>query len=477
MDAHQIAEAINILISLVGKDRVKFDQSSMVIYSRDIFMPGFLDLRQGKISHLPSAACFPQSTDEVAKIVSRLKENEIPLIVFGAGSGVLGGITPVHGGIIVDLKKMNKVRKINKTNLTCEAEAGIIGEDLERELNKQGFTLGHFPSSIYCSTLGGWLSTRSAGQLSSKYGKIEDLVIALEGVLPDGSTFHSRATPRSATGPDLDQVLVGAEGTLGVITAATLAISPLPAAQVFRGFAIDNTETGIEAMRSLMQKELVPAALRLYDPTDTKFNSHKLAGPSEGCLLVVGYEGANKEMTELKADLGFKLLQGMGAKDLGEEPGKRWIEHRYSVSYNQSKILAVASNLLDTIEVSVIWRDALALYSKIISNTSKLGLVMAHFSHAWRDGVCIYFSFLVNDLAEDQEKLREKHMQVWEYAMDACLEMGASISHHHGIGMHRAKWLKKELGAGHDLLDRLKKEIDPQSIFNPGKLGLGESRQ
>jgi len=479
MEQKKILEAINLLIGLVGKERVKFDQTSMIIYAKDIFIPGYVDLRLGQTPRtlLPAAVCFPQSTEEVAKIVSRLRKNNIPLVAYGAGSGVLAAAAPVHGEVILDLKRMNKVRSINRVNHTCEAEAGIIGQDLERELNKAGFTLGHFPSSIYCSTLGGWLSTRSAGQLSAKYGKVEDMVIALEGVLADGSVFRTRATPRAATGPDLDQVLVGAEGTLGIITAALLSISPLPAAQIYRGFGFDNVDGGLEAMRVLIQKELVPALLRLYDPLDTRFNAKKLSGPETGCLLVAGYEGANKELTELKARLGFKLLQDKGGKDLGEEPGKQWLTHRYSVSYNQSKILAEPANLLDTIEVSVNWRDAAELSRKVMAGISRVGLVMAHFSHGWRDGVCIYFSFLVKEPGENQEKLIEKHAQAWDAAMDACLEMGASISHHHGIGIHRAKWLKKELGAGHQILNKIKNEIDPQSIFNPGKLGLGERKE
>jgi alkyldihydroxyacetonephosphate synthase len=476
MDQNKIVEAINLLVSLIGKDRVRTEKGEMTAYSRDIFMPGFLDLRLGKISHLPAAVCCPESTEETARIVAKLKENRIPLIPFGAGSGVLGGTVPTGGqpAVIMDLKKMDKIRSVNKTNLTCEVEAGIIGEILERELNRQGFTLGHFPSSIYCSTLGGWLSTRSAGQFSAKYGKIEDMVLALEGVLPDGSVFRSRATPRSATGPDLDQVLVGAEGTLGVITAATLAIFPLPAKQIFRGFGFADVPGGLAAMRGLVQKELTPAALRLYDPVDTLFNQKKLSGPEKGCLLVVGYEGANAEMTALKSELGFKLLLQMGGRDLGEAPGLAWLKHRYAVSYNMSKVMYQPGNLLDTIEVSVVWRDAQALYQKIMDKIGRLGLVMAHFSHAWRDGVCIYFSFMVNDPGADQEKLREKHGLAWAAAMESCLEMGASISHHHGIGSFRSQWLKKELGPGHELLRRIKQQIDPANIFNPGKLGLGE---
>ena len=469
---NKIVKALEWLGNLLGKNRVISDQASLVIYSRDIFMPGYLDLREGKIQNLPAAACFPETVEEVAKVISRARENRIPVIAYGAGSGVLGGTIPVTGGIMLDLKRMREIRSVNKIAHTVEVEAGVMGEDLERHLIREGFTLGHFPSSIYCSTMGGWLSTRSAGQLSAKYGKIEDLVISLEGVLADGSVFHTRNTPRSATGPDLDQILVGSEGTLAIITAAVLAISPLPAKKIYRGFAFNDVPSGLEAMRVLLQKELVPAALRLYDPIDTGFNQAKLSGPDSGCLLVIGYEGANDELTELKSKLGFARLLEMGATDLGEAPGLKWLEHRYAVSYNRSKIMASPGALLDTIEVSVIWRDALELYQKVAAAVSKLGLVMAHFSHAWREGVCIYFSFLVND--PDPEKLRQKHLEAWKTAMEACLEIGASISHHHGIGLHRAEWLKKELGVGHEILQKLKNEIDPHHILNPEKLGFGE---
>jgi len=470
--SERIQSAINSLVEILGKDRVRSDRTTLISYARDVFMPGYLDLRRGKIEHLPWLVCYPENIEQVSKIVKIARENKIPLIAFGGGSGVLGGTTPLKGGVIVDLKRMRKIHSINKINQTCVADAGIFGEELERALNREGFTLGHFPSSIYCSTLGGWLATRSAGQFSAKYGKIEDLVIALVGVLADGSIFHTKATPRSATGPDLDQVLIGSEGTLGIITSAILSISPVPSIRSYRGFSFEGVEMGLEAIRVLMQKEREPALLRLYDPMDTKFNASKLKAPSSGCLLVIGYEGFNKERTELKARLGFEELKNIYGKDLGEAPGLAWLEHRYSVSYNQSKILSQAGNLLDTIEVSVRFRDALGLYQRIMERIGKIGLVMAHFSHAWRDGVCIYFSFLVND--PEPEKLREKHFQVWKKAMSACLELGASISHHHGIGFYRSRWLKQELGLGHQILVKLKKELDPDFIFNPGKLGLGE---
>ncbi len=468
-------DALDDLIKILGSEKVKTDQVSLLSYARDIYPLGYLELREGKISHLPWAVCFPEKIEEVSAVILWARQEQIPLIPYGAGSGVLAGAVPIDGGVVVDLKRMNRIRSINPINLTCEAEAGILGEVLERELNQKGFTLGHFPASMYCSTLGGWLSTRSAGQLSAKYGKIEDLVIALEGVLADGSIFRTQATPRSATGPDLDQVLLGSEGTLAIITSALISIHHLPRVRFYRGFQFSELKPGLEAMRLLMQKDLSPSLLRLYDELDTKFNSQKLGVPASGCLLIAGFEGVDPEMVELKSRMGWKIISELGGKDLGEEPGKRWLEHRYSVSYQQSRILTQPNTLLDTIEVSVSWARALELYNLVMEKIKNLGLIMAHFSHAWREGVCIYFSLLLT--GNNSEELRDAHQEVWELVMESVLSLGGSISHHHGIGYHRGKWLKRELGEGHKILEGIKKRLDPAFVLNPGKLGFSLSEE
>ena len=462
--------AVAGLSKILGPGKVKSDRVSLLSYSRDIYPLGYLELREGKISHLPWAICFPENIEEVRAIILWAQENQVPLVPYGAGSGVLAGAVPFEGGVVVDLKRMNRIRSINSTNLTCEAEAGIFGEVLERNLNQKGFTLGHFPASMYCSTLGGWLSTRSAGQLSAKYGKIEDLVIALEGVLADGSIFHTSATPRSATGPDLDQVLVGSEGTLAIITSALITIHHLPQVRFYRGFQFPELKPALEAMRLLMQKDLSPALLRLYDELDTKFNAVKLGVPASGCLLIAGFEGLDREVMELKSRLGWEIISRLGGKDLGEEPGKRWLEHRYSVSYQQSRILTQPNTLLDTIEVSISWARALELYNLVMEKIKNLGLIMAHFSHSWREGVCIYFSLLLT--GDNSEQLKNQYQKVWELVMESVLSLGGSISHHHGIGYHRGRWLKKELGEGHRILEQIKKNLDSNFILNPGKLGF-----
>jgi len=471
-EENKIAQVIELLVNLLGRERVVSDHASMVIYSREIFMPGSIGLSQGKIQNLASALCYPESVDEVSKIISRARANRIPVIVFVAGSGVLVGTAPSHNGIIIDLKRMKKIRAINRTNHTVEVESGVMCEDLERALNQEGFSLGHFPGSFYHSTVGAWLSTSSAGQISAKYGRIKDMVISLEGTLADGSIFRTRRTPRSATGPDIDQILLGSDATLAIITSAVLNIFPLPEKKNYRGFGFADVKSGLDAMRELMQKELTPAVLTLFDPAGTKFNQEKLSGPSSGCLLVVGYEAANSELSELRARLGFERLKQMGGTDLGEEPGLKWLEHRYSLPFNQSKAVSQSDTLVDTIEVSVIWKDSFALYEKVVNEISKFGIAMAHFSHACREGVYIYFSFAVSD--SDPEKLKEKQQKVWESTMESCLTIGASVSNYPGISLRRAQWLKQELGVGHELLQKLKKEIDPDNILNPGKLELSQ---
>ncbi len=254
---------------LLGEEKVSIREDDLIAYARDAWPKNTIKFQQGKIEYLPKAIVWPSDRDDVVKIVRFANEKLIPLIPFGGGSGVCGGTMPVNGGVIVDLKRMERILRIDETSLTFTAEAGIIGERLERTLNENGFTLGHFPSSIYCSTLGGWLATRSAGQLSTKYGKVEDMVLSVEVVLPDGKVMETKPSPRSAVGPNLTQLFVGSEGVLGIITKATMKIWKVPETRSFAGVLFESVENGLRAIRNILQNGIYPAVVRLYDELDT----------------------------------------------------------------------------------------------------------------------------------------------------------------------------------------------------------------
>lgn len=443
-------------------------RDDLVIYSRDTYPEGELWTREGEIRNLPSCVVWPQSAEEVSVLLKLANETLTPVIPYGGGSGVCGGTLPLEGGIVLDLKRMNRIRSIDDVSLSAEIEAGIVGETLERELNRRGYTIGHFPSSIYCSTLGGWISARGAGQLSSKYGKIEDMVLALEAVLPDGSIFRTNDAPREATGPDIDQILIGSEGTLAVITSAVMKLHRLPERRAYSSFLMPYFTNGISAMRQLMRAEVVPAVARLYDEVDTKIALSKVDIKEPGCLLVLVFEGSDKRV-EWEIETAWKICMREGAKDLGEEPAKHWEEKRYAISYKQSQVLSTPGTVLDTIEVATTWSNIIELYETVKRALEPLCFVMAHVSHIYAEGASIYFTCAARP---EKEAPREHYRKIWDNAMKAVLKCASVLSHHHGVGILKAPYMDGQLGNLMEVFRRLKRQLDPNNILNPSKLGL-----
>ncbi|RME73939.1 MAG: FAD-binding oxidoreductase, partial [Planctomycetota bacterium] len=260
---------ISQVIQMLGPHKTSTEIPDKIAYSRDMWPKALLWQRKGDYPFHPDLVVWPENEDEVCKILEFCHSHEIPIVPWGGGSGVCGGAIPVRGGLVMDLKRMNKILHIDRKSLLVRSQTGIMGEILERSLNQEGLTLGHFPSSIYCSTLGGWLATRAAGQLSSLYGKIEDMVSSLRIALPSGRILETPSGPKSSTGPDFNQLFLGTEGTLGIFTQAELKVHPLPEHRAFLSGTFSNLENGLEGIRLLMQNGLRPAALRLYDGLDT----------------------------------------------------------------------------------------------------------------------------------------------------------------------------------------------------------------
>src|SRR5690606_4978359 len=404
---------------IVGERRLSMRTTDLASYARDMWPRLLIGLHAGELPReVPHAVVWPESEREVVAIVRAARELGAPIIPYGGGSGVCGGAVPILGGITVDMKRMNEIRSIQPEDLLCEVEAGMNGERFERELGRRGYTLGHFPSSIFCSTVGGWLACRAAGQMSTKYGKIEDRVAGLTVVTGRGELVHTDAPARAFRGPSWAQLLLGSEGTLGIITSARLRVSPSPELRVLRGFEVGSVAEGGEAIRRVMQRGLRPAVVRLYDELDTFINHapllsrrreerpdeeaaalhrigpepdagagalpevppreqagepadgfigrllaagggrparrltsrlrdgalaaalsrprliNNLAAPlaervsRRGCRLIIGLEGS-RIRTEVEARLVLDELERAGATDLGEEPGRHWLEHRY----------------------------------------------------------------------------------------------------------------------------------------------------
>jgi alkyldihydroxyacetonephosphate synthase len=375
---------------------------------------------------------------------------------------------------MVDTKRLDRIGPLDEVSGLVTVEPGVIGQNLEEWLGARGWTLGHFPSSITVSSVGGFAAARSAGQSSTKYGKFESMVAGLTAVLPDGTVVVRRPQPASAAGPDLVGVLLGSEGTLGVITQLVVRVHPAPEAIALRGYRLPSFGAGLDAVRAVLRQGLRPAVVRLYDEADTSL-FHPEVG--EGCLLVTMCEGWPPLVALEEKALGLAVA-AHGGSDLGEGPGRSWHERRYEASYKLADYLkpqgafgdAVA---VDTVEVAASWRGLPATYAGVRTALAEhMDLVLCHASHAYPDGACLYFTFGAAG-AGDEEAVRARYEAAWSGAMTAAIETRATITHHHGVGLLRAPWLQAELGdGGFTMLSRIKDALDPAGVANPGKLGL-----
>lgn len=506
------------LAELVSEGRASNDSADRIAYARDLWPRQQLRTRMGEAAIAPPAVVvWPSSAEEVAAVIGFAAERGIEVVPYGAGSGVCGGILPVPSAIVMDMKRMRSLRSVDGDRLVADAEAGIIGQHLEDGLGAQGYTLGHFPSSIYCSSLGGWIAGRSAGQTSGRYGKIEDMVLELTCV--DGRGRILRAS-RDGENSALLPLIIGSEGILAVVTDARLRVAPAPPCRRFSSWSFAGTAEGLDAIRHVYQAGLRPAVARLYDPFDSMLAKQggvkgtddgseakrkprkKSPKPDGGSWLGPGF-GAKLLMRALQrpgmlneiidqvpdramggASLVFvweddpaiadaelaeltRICAGLGGKDTGEGPARRWLSHRHSVSYRQSAIFATGG-FVDTMEVTATWSRMYPMYLAVRDALSPHVFVMAHFSHAYPDGASIYFSF-AGSAPTDEEALAT-YDRAWRSALKAVVDAGGSLSHHHGVGRSKAPAMRSEQGVAIDVVRELKKQLDPACILNPGAL-------
>ena len=454
---------------VVGSEDLNTSEAELTAHARD-FWPLFqIWFLKGKIPALPEAVVYPESTQEVAKIVRLSAKHNVPLVPYGGGTGVLGGAIPLFGGLVVDLKKMNKILEVNDKSLLVKVQTGINGWRYEEALNSLGYTGGHIPQSMPSSTVGGWIACRAAGQFSTKYGKIEDLVVSIEAVMPDGKVAKSRTVPRSSTGPRLEQLLLGSEGVLGIITEATLRIFPFPEKRVLLSFAFDGVEKPLEVVRKILRRGLCPAVVRIYDETEVNLHFRHLKGLDGKSLLIFVLEGDAK-LADLETEVAYEECRKEGGFFCGEEPVKHWLKTRFDVHLLAEMVKA--GSVVDTMEIAITWDKAAELYHGTVGSLHAVdGTVFAsgHFSHFYQDGACLYLTF-----GGFPASPNEYYWQAWGAVMETTLKLGGTISHHHGVGLVRARWVHEELGEYFEVLKKIKSALDPLKIFNPGKLGWGE---
>ncbi len=479
---------VEFLRKVCGEENVLTDDISRARFSCGKFYGELLDLRMGFVPDPPDAVVAPRTHGEVVRIIEFCSEERIAVVPAGGLSSVTGAVRAPQGGIALDLTRyLNRVIEINRVNKTVTVQAGMYGPALEAELNRQGYSCGHFPQSFEYSTVGGWISARGAGQASTGYGKIEDMVVALKAVTPAG-IIETREYPRTAQGWDLFRVFAGAEGTLGVITEATLHIfnyapqNTASAAFIFRSF-----EAAVETMRGIMQAECgKPHLFRISDPdeTDIAFRTSGFDGtfadriltmlgfrPGSRCLMFVTVEGERDYARFVMKKIRRKARAGKGMY-IGTSPVRKWLEQRYSSAYMRDPLMDLGI-MTDTLETAVTWDKLLNVWKaahEYISRRPK-AFMMIHISHVYENGANLYFTFL-----SPMEKGNEKQdfASFHRGLVETILAHGGSISHHHGVGRVLAPWMEGHLGkSSMELLRAVKKHLDPNDIMNPGgTLGL-----
>ena len=439
------------------------DAPTRADHSRD-WWPLSLPLSaRGDVRAWPGVVVRARSSDDVRAAIDVARLFGRSLTVQGGRSGVVGGATPLEGGIALDLTAMNRVLEIDEVSGTVRVQAGCFGPDLEAVVGERGFTVGHFPQSFDLATVGGWLACRGAGQLSNRYGKIEDIVRGLRVVLADGSVVDLGGRgPRQAVGPDLVQLFVGSEGTLGVITEATLVMRPLARRDERAAYAFSHFDEGLEACRRILQRDARPAVLRLYDHTESKRTFGE-----ERCVLIVLDEG---DPLFVEATMSVVAHECREAAVLSSSLVDHWLAHRNDVGALAP--LWEGGIVVDTIEVAASWRDLAALHHAVLTTLRAIPEMLVasvHQSHAYLDGACLYFTFAGRPSAAPETFYR----QAWDRATRDVLHHGGALSHHHGVGRNRARFVREALGTAYPLLVGLKAMLDPDDLLNPGVLGVG----
>lgn len=455
------------LAAALGADAVQRDDAAPGTHRRDTWCLSILRERRDGARQPPLCVVTPADTAGVATTLRYASAHRLAVVPFGGGSGVCGGVLPDAGSIVVDLRRLDRIVEINDTALLVRAQAGVMGDRLEAELNAAGLSLRHFPQSIALSTVGGWVATRAAGQYSTRYGNMEDALLALEAVLADGTVVRTRVGPRSATGPDVRQVFLGSEGTLGIVTEVTLRAVPLPESSAGRSWSFATMAQGLEAIRRVMRAGWRPPVVRLYDPPEVaRLFPDQFRG--DNCLLLLLSEGP-EALVAAEAAACDALCAAAGGEAMGDAAVQRWLGARNHVPSFES--LLDRGLVVDTIEVATTWDRIDALYTGVIAALQTVpGILVAsaHSSHSYAQGTNLYFTFAARP--ERREDMEATYLACWAKTMEATLACGGTIAHHHGVGRVRLPWMARELGSSRAVLDRLKQALDPQGILNPGVL-------
>ena len=492
MDAAMLAELHRIL----RPEQITTERLERLLHSYGKSFPDLFCVRRGIVKRAPDAILLPDSHDQVEALVKLAHERNYCLIPFGGGTNIVGGINPAIGDarpmLTLSLRNMNRLISLDRDSRTATIQAGALGPKLEADLAQHGHSLGHYPDSFEYSTLGGWLATRSAGMQSDVYGKIEDMLVSLKMVTPSG-TLVTKTVPSSSVGPDINRMMIGSEGTLGVITEATMRIHKTPPVKDYRGFLFKSFEDGVRGIQECLDRGFVPSMIRLQDSHESELAFNMKApgrgfggwiqsrvklwlrsrGYAEPCILIVGFEGTEETIESGRRSV-LRILKKHGGFALGKSVGKTWSKDKFNIPYLRDYIMDYGC-MADVAETSAVWSKVLPLYTGTIAAVKArfqqedgTGYIGCHISHTYKTGACLYFTF-----AARQPKGNElEHYHAYKRLVtDAILRLGGTLSHHHAVGTEHQPWIIEELSpTALQALQALKTSLDPKRVLNPGKL-------
>ncbi|EPY35754.1 alkyldihydroxyacetonephosphate synthase [Angomonas deanei] len=486
--------------SALAADQIRTDGLSRITH---ICGKNYRDLwrvRRGLVERAPDAVVLPNNHSDCVKLVRLAQTHNVVLIPFGGGTNVTGGVecNPFEQkrmNVSVDMRRMNRMIKIDKKSNLATFETGVSGPELDGQLFRYGFMLGHDPDSYTYSTLGGWIGARGSGAMSNQYGDIEQMVVSMKVVTPTG-VVETPLTSR-VCGVDLNGLFIGSEGAFGIVTEATVKLEPIPEERIYEGYLFPSFEVAFAAFQECNAKGIKPCTLRLYDEDDFRMStamstsSHgfleKLIGKGfkaflknqrgwnlhKVSLVIVGFEGTKKRAAFQRAETAevFKRHGGLG---VGRKAGESWQEKKYDLPYIRDFALG-NSFWADVFETSVLYADAIpcwlavkAAVRKVWEEHGQHGWIGCHTAHQYKFGCCLYFTFASSQGDENDLKV---FLEIKTKAMEAMLKYRGNLSHHHGIGYEHVPWMTRYMGPGAmNILFDLKKKVDPKNICNPGKL-------
>jgi alkyldihydroxyacetonephosphate synthase len=442
-------------------------------YSADTYWRALAAEAAGRPLGMPDVVALPGTEEQVAAVVKIAGELGVPIVARGGGSGSQGGAVPTSGGIVLDLTGLDQLTRLDERSMTVTAQAGVNGRWLEEYLNERGLMLPHYPASAAMATVGGYVAARGSGVLSTRYGKIEDLLVSLRVVGAEGTTFDTISVPRHAVGPELTQLYVGSEGTLGIILRATLQVVPLPEARLFRAVAFPSLPEAIDGIRTAIAAGLRPSVVRVYDERSTRESLGPVVGEELGGVCAMLCCEGRRALAEVEASELLAIAAEKGAREIDPAVAESWWNHRYD--FYDPPHQPQLPDMWGTIEAVATYDRVLDVYAAmqaaIAERFAADGLVLkSHLSHWYPWGTMIYGRFAIPDPGPDPDRL---HDEVWEAGVDAILSAGGLMNDHHGVGMKLAPYMARQHGLALEPLRKIKRALDPDGILNPGKLGIG----